>query len=171
MRRVVISVGGLPGSLGGLHWELMGKGGGGGKLREPSRWATRWLWAPGGCNPTPPTQARPHLSVTQWRHRLHGGGWALPICLFTLDSGAHCRATDFSKVAALHRSQDISLYILGISSRDSDSSRSRVDLEMLSIFNITTDLWAACSEVSGALRTGACAPSSCTLILEAALQE
>lgn len=72
-------------------------------------------------------------------YRLHGGGWALPMPLPLSGFGGLAVGHGFSKVAELHRSQDISLYILGISSRDSGSSRSRVDLETVYIFNISTD--------------------------------
>lgn len=87
----------------------------------------------------PPTQARPHLSMTQWSVGSMVEAGHSPCLFHSPDWKGLTVAHGFSKVAELHHSQDISLYIPGISSRDSGSNRSRVDLEMLYIFNMSTD--------------------------------
>ena len=88
---------------------------------------------------TPPTQARPHLSKTQWSVGSMVGAGHSPCSFHSPDWRGLTVGHGFSKVAELHRSQDISLYTPGISSRVSGPSRSRADLEMLYIFNISTD--------------------------------
>lgn len=106
----------------------MGKEGGGGEVGSLPAGPSDCSGLQVAAAPSP-AQARPHLSTTQWGLGSMVGAGHSPCLFHSLDWGVlpigHC----FSKVAKLHNSWEILLFIPRISSRDSGSSSSSVGLE------------------------------------------